>query len=324
MWTLLKKNLWTWYPSRSANWVLLAAALAFSLADSVWHFSAAGWLLPCCIALLLAQAAGTSAFDVDLKRDNMLFLEYLPIRWWEVWLSNWIEQVLAVTAVLVLLCWWRLASWAPVAPEDAWRQWLFESRWLLPVSLATGSFFIFSYALQWRTFFKSDKAALLPMYLGSMLYIAIPMMIPAILLLRPGLRDLWPLLIVQGVVFSAGSFVAFVLPPLYWTRSRRFLVMGLPILLTSFVVELALMGFACTRWQHLDWRETGLRVSVDPRAGTRPGDWLAVNVQSARSGTHQLACNPQDGRITYLGRNLWLHSAFDATDRNAVTGVGAP
>jgi hypothetical protein len=303
MWALLRKNFWMWRPSRSANCALFSFALAFSLLDARWRFSGIAWILPCYLVVLLGLAGASSAMNIDLKHDNILFLEYLPIRRWQIWLANSLDQLIACLLVIPLLCWCRVLTWtaadADLAPGE---HGLFESRWLLPVALASGVFFVFSYSLYWRTFFKSDKATMVPSLLGTSIYIVLPFVIPAVLMLAPTFWDVLPLVLIQGTVFALGSFIAFSLPPAHWTNARRFVWLGIPLALAALCIEIGMELHACGRWQRLDWKEEGLSVFVQPTSGG--SQWVIANVQSPRSGGHFFVYEPGHDRFTYVGRNL--------------------
>lgn len=306
MLALLRKNLWMWRPSRSANCWVFAIALAFSLADMLWGLSTGFWVFAAMVCMLVAQAGGYSVFDVDFKKDNDRFLEYLPVRWSQVWLANWLDQALACLLLVPLLCWYRILTWKPPVVSGFGEFSLWETRWHFPAGLTAGIFFVYSYALIWRTFFKSDKAAIVPMYIGSFAYIVVPMTIPALMGVRPGIMDWCTLMAFGACLFSLASLAAFVLPPRHWTRFRRFAVFGVPLLIAALVLEIGCVWYSCVRWSRLDWSEPDLRLTMETGGGSHP--WLLAHLASERSGTHDFAVDAQAGGIGNLGRNLRFFS----------------
>src|SRR5215212_9780067 len=150
MWALLRKNFWTWHPMLSANLVTFALALGFSIADALWHVPAGLWGLVLLFMVVISQAAGTSALGVDLKDDNIQFLQYLPVRWWQVWVANWANELIALLVLVPLVCWYRVVHFVGPTEMERYmplRDLFFSSRWMLPLGLTSIAFFAFSYSV---------------------------------------------------------------------------------------------------------------------------------------------------------------------------------
>src|SRR5215471_9139999 len=111
MLALIRKNLWQWRRSRIAACVIFGGALVFSYVDSFVHWPAENWIYVLPFLILLAQSTGASVLGADLRHDNVRFLEYLPIRWWHLWLANWLDGVLVCLLAVGLLSWHRVWHW---------------------------------------------------------------------------------------------------------------------------------------------------------------------------------------------------------------------
>lgn len=303
MWSFVKKNIWLWRPGRSGNLYILSAALVLSCLDAYFPFPAEIWIVICALTVVLAQAAAASAMN-DFKDDSYHFLEYLPIRWTNVWFSSWLDNLLSCVLVVPLLLWCRVLTWTSptVSSLRANIDPLFNNRWTLPISLLCLAYFSFNYALMGRSLFKSAKATLLVALWGQIVLFAGAGVMLAFAMVLPGMRDLWPLLIAEGSIFAGCSFFILVVCPRHWSALRRFIMVGLPASAVTTALFFAVIWLECHRWRRLDWSETDLTASASVVPGDHPR--ILAEVESQRSMAHRFLCDPDSGAARFIGRNL--------------------
>ncbi len=311
--TLLRKNFWLWDPRKGANLVLLAVALLFSISDFFMNFPPAAWGLMLVLMFLLGQAGGASALNTDLQHDNILFLEYLPIRWSWLWLANYLDQFVFNLVFIFFLTWHRLLFFKPLSPpavdvtdpfSDPILSPLYASRWLLPVALFAFISASFAYTLFWRTFFRTDKAAIVPNLLAGVLFLSWPIAFFTLMHLAPSIADLVPILLLFTFLFSLASFLAFAMPPRYWPRWLRFLTAGLPLITLLFAIEVLVFFASADRWSRLDFSEPELRFNAATFPDASPNPYTLLTVRSFRSGSHTFYWDPSLDSPKYLGREL--------------------
>src|SRR4051812_47631520 len=86
IWALFRKN--NSQPGFFATIWLLLLALVVPAIDFFHRVPATAWLGSIAWLCFLGMSAGAGSFAVDTKHQSTRFLEYLPIRRWQIWLGN--------------------------------------------------------------------------------------------------------------------------------------------------------------------------------------------------------------------------------------------
>lgn len=299
MWALIRKNLWLWSPLRGPNLYILGLAAAFAIADLRWSFGMAGWLPVIALMTLLFQSGGSDVLGSEYKEDRYRFIEYLPVRWWQVWLANWCDAILANIILIACLTFLRTITWEmPADSHDGPGEQLFASRWILPGLLLGFSVFLTSHSAFWRTFVRTDAWAMIVTFLGGSLVVAPVMAVFVWYRIVPAPRDGVWLLLLAGLLFTVAAAIAFALLPHHWSRPLKFFVGGLPSAIIATATMSAAVALACSRWHQLDLAEPGMTFScVVNRTGS-----VSIAASSMRSGDHMLLWDTAKSNRRYLGR----------------------
>lgn len=288
-------------------WVIVAMA-AFSAFDAARALSPPAWFGMFMWILILGTSTGAGAFSVDLKSNHIRFLEYLPVRRWHIWLSDWGDGVLWLGAMLLIVTVPRTINWTPPVeaergPEHAFNQIFFSTRWSLLLGLAGLGFCSYGIGAFFRVLVEHDSAMILRSIMTSFAVCAGVWVVPVMLRIIPALHEAAVPLFILGALFSAGSFVLFVLDPKHWGVIRRWVFLRMPCLVFVHVASAAIVLLACRQWAKLDLAKAE-RVNVARTTRTGTGDALLVSVFALRSGNHLLGLDIETGGHQYLGRGV--------------------
>lgn len=287
-------------------WVIMAMA-AFSAFDAARPLSPPAWFGMFMWILILGTSSGAGAFSVDLKSNHIRFLEYLPVRRWHIWLSDWGDGVLWLGAMLLIVAVPRTINWTPPVeaergPEYAFNQIFFSTRWSLLLGLAGLGFCSYGIGAFFRVLVERDSAMILRSIMTSFAVCTGVWVVPVMLRIIPALHEAAVPLFILGALFSAGSFVLFVLDPKHWGVIRRWVFLRMPCLVLIHLTSAAVVVLACRQWARLDLAKAE-RVNVArDSCGDGPADALLINVYALRSGDHLLRLDIATGRHVYLGR----------------------
>lgn len=289
-------------------WVIVAMA-AFSAFDAARPLSPPAWFGMFMWILILGTSSGAGAFSVDLKSNHIRFLEYLPVRRWHIWLSDWGDGVLWLGGMLLIVTVPRTINWTPPVeaerggPEYAFNQIFFSTRWSLLLGLAGLGFCSYGIGAFFRVLVERDSAMILRSIMTSFAVCTGVWVVPVMLRIIPALHEAAVPLFILGALFSAGSFVLFVLEPKHWGVIRRWVFLRMPCLVFVHVASAAIVLLACRQWARLDLAKAE-RVNVARTTRTGNADALLVSVFALRSGDHLLHLDIGTGRHQYLGRGV--------------------
>jgi hypothetical protein len=271
------------------------------------------WFLGCLCAIM--------AFKGDFLNQANLFLEYLPVKRSSVWLANCVSGIAMLCLAVITLFWLDIVLYplgieiggarGEALPDESVSElaYLFPERWSMLLSCGSFLFWMFSTAvfsaayLDKKDFPNGNSSAGL-FILGSLAVLPITAIATLVMLcVMPSGPALAPVLLVSGLLFSAGSFALFALTPKHISNSSR-VCFGLGLLLLGAT---ALVGQLYAK--HLTWRvlDTSLPLRVDgicrPRTDRLP-NLLLAEVNSYRSGLHWVSLDVEKAAYHDLGRGL--------------------
>jgi hypothetical protein len=295
------------------GWISTILVLILMAGLSVWDsrspFEGVGWLLMLWWLTILGTSAGTGAFSSDLKNDNIRFLEYLPIRRWQIWLADFADGLFWLGLFIVAAVWWRTLHWTPPDPNAFSRDplpiILFRGRWTLPVGCAALGFCAFASAAYSRLAIERDSTAIFRAFSDAVAIVFMIWLIPVSLGLTPALDELAIPLALIGALYTLAGFVTFMYTPREWGRWKRWWLIRLPTLLILLICTFAIIALMCQHWARFDSIDLE-DVTVEPRADL--GEKALLTFHSRRSGAHLLTLDTQSGATHYLGRGLGYKS----------------
>jgi dipeptidyl aminopeptidase/acylaminoacyl peptidase len=287
-------------------WVMLAMAV-FGAFDASRPLSPPAWFGMLLWVVILGTSAGTGAFSADLTSNHLRFLEYLPIRRWQIWLADWGDGLVWLLAMLLLAVGPRTLNWTPPpeggrGPEEAFNAVFFPTRWSAMVGLTSLGFCTFGIGAFYRVLVERDSVMVFRAIISSLAVCAAVWAVPGLLRIVPTLLDVAVPLFVLGALFSAGSYLLFAWTPKEWGVFRRWALLRLPCVLTIYGTGAVVLFLCCRQWTALDLARPA-RVGVAAVNG-EPAESLLVTVRALRSGPHLLSLDPRTGRHHYLGRGL--------------------
>lgn len=315
MLTLLKKNLARGYSSGP----LLFAGIAFIISLLDWHYSFPDrtWYSIAMGFWILSFAVGGACFETDLAKDNIRFLEYLPVRRSHIWLANYVDGLYSIILAVIAAGWHRTLWFVP-AGAGSMEEFpsLFATRWSFLLGVGASAFWFFSVAVFFRTFFQRISVALLPAGAVVIALVLLKAYTIEILQLTPSWLEAAPVLFLSGLLFSAGGFLLFVLVPAYKPQWMRCLVFGTPTMLV-----IMLIGTGHLRYEWLRWKEISPHATLEIDSAVVPlnqKNTLVAEVIDKRSGSHMINLDLQTGDFCDLGRGLDWSISYQSRDKVSV------
>lgn len=304
LWELFKKNT----PRHS----LIGNILFLSIATIAAGFggpepSPELWIPGLFWITLMGVAGGAAAFNLDLTKGGMRFLEYLPVRRWHVWLANVADGFFWVLLFAVAMTWHRTLLWSPAAANpDGYNNGLaaalFSSRFTLLAGALSLSFCAFSVATFFRLAVQRESAALFRTMMGAITTIFMIGVLPLAMLVTPSLTDLQlPLFLVGLLYLLAGLFIFLFVPP-EWGYWRRAVLVNWPLTVLLTLLTVVVTVSLSLHWARLDVADvTSARVIRLPDRSDRV---VLLDVTSNRSANHLLRLDTRTGDYVELGRGL--------------------
>ncbi|HBO45565.1 MAG TPA: hypothetical protein DD670_16870 [Planctomycetaceae bacterium] len=320
--TLIKKRLREFRAKKEA--IGLSVLFAFSLLGLARFWSDEPWaillgivpLLP--MGFYLAPACAIVTFRYDFAKGANRFWEYLPISRSAIWLVNYLSGLVVLCLSTIALFWLQVLLYRTGPGSELFRHELgpsaFEhlapNRLSLTASLAGILFWLFSVGVFPVAYLDKQEqkpsgtpalAAVCCLLLSIVVCVTLNLchVVPA------GL-SLAAVLIVSGILFSAGSYVLFALAPRHITPGKRALL-GLGLFLAISGVLVGHLYLKHLEWRKLDPSEPALverlyRLSRLPIKDNP--DLVLANVRSYRSGMHSVLIDMKRGVHHDLGR--WM------------------
>src|SRR4051794_4996749 len=91
---------------------VVAAIFTLTLSDAVHPMPAPAWWVLLYGVVAMSVGGGVGTFSHDFKHDSIRFLEYLPVRRWQIWTANWLDGIFwtwsfVLAAFLIKALRWR-------------------------------------------------------------------------------------------------------------------------------------------------------------------------------------------------------------------------
>jgi len=299
-----------------SNYIFFAAALVLSTCDFAfeWHWYAV-LSLGALFILVTAPLCGMSVFFNDAVKQHNRFLEYLPIRRREIWLSNYAVQLASFFIVFVALIWHRIVFFIP--PDEEFLAYMIQSRWALLLGGCALAFWLYSASNFFCPYVGiKSPVTLCALFLPGALAITLLILMTGVFGLCPNLLEIAPHLFFWGLLFSAGSFVLFSLARKHWSKPKHFFLCGLPLWILLLALCSAHLFLVTYQWKDLKPEEELEIESVSQLTEQgKPGLFL-VKAESQRSGSHMYFFDSKSNDWTHLARTTGYRgpSAFFDAD----------
>jgi hypothetical protein len=293
-------------PGVLVSGMMVVAMLGLTVLNGVHRLPNEAWIFVMAWLLVLGTSAGLGAFSVDLKANNIRFLEYLPIRRWHIWAANWFDAL--AWLLLALLCATLLPTiqWHPDwmlddGDIDSLGYALFATRWSLMLGCGGVLFCAFGVAAFCRLAYLRDNIAMVRGILTAMLVTSAVWLVPIVFGITPNLRDAAVPLIINGLLFSLLSFAIFMLTPREWGSVRSLLFIRLPAIVFGTATAFGIVVVFAYVWRLPDdLRPQSLDVVRSPDGLPT----ILLTTDSIRSGGHLYAIPASLGAPRYIGRGL--------------------
>jgi len=312
MLALLKKNFAFGYWMGSIIFILIG--LMFSTFDLLFSFPEEMWIFFLIFIFILTCCVGLGTFNSDYNKDNIQFLNYLPIKRSEIWLANFADGFISLFLVILALSWYRTMTYTASAGNFYNREllFLFNNRWDLMVGGGAVCFWCFSLSMFFRIFIKSETHSTVLVVLC--LFIIVIAFIGALgfLNLTPSLVEFVPLFFLSGLLFTVSGFTVFAKTPSYlepWKQLLGFCLPGFFIIMTLFTTY---FYFCCEKWQELIPGEKLFISGIDNKTVNKNNrQFLVTKLRSSRSGTHIVSIDLDNGQYYDIRRHRYYNYNYD-------------